>query len=99
MCFKRVETEDLLNDEQLVVIKTVMESVEQRLCKMTAVDASGGTWKTFTLSHILDKVRVQSRVALATAAIGIAATLLPEGTTFHSRLGALSFSLSSPFAT
>ena len=42
-------------------------------------------WKTFTLSHILRKVRAQGKVALATAASGIAATLLPKGTTFHSR--------------
>ncbi|KAJ8348928.1 hypothetical protein SKAU_G00275170 [Synaphobranchus kaupii] len=79
------ETGDLLNDEQRVVVKTVMESVEQGLGKMIAVDASGGTGKTFTLSHILDKVRAQGKVALATAASGIAATLLPKGTTFHSR--------------
>ena len=79
------ETEYRLNDEQHVVVDTVMESVEQALGKMIAVDASGGTGKTFTLSHILCKVRAQGRVALATAASGIAATLLPKGTTFHSR--------------
>ena len=59
-----------------------MESVEQALGKMIAVDASGGTGKTFTLSHILRKVRAQGKVALAS---GIAAALLPKGTTFHSR--------------
>ena len=52
---------------------------------MIAIDASGGTGKTFILSHILNKIRVKGLVALATAASGIAASLLPNGTTFHSR--------------
>ncbi|KAF7648788.1 hypothetical protein LDENG_00151820 [Lucifuga dentata] len=39
------ETEHLLNDEHRVVVKTVMESVDQGLGKMIAVDASGGTGK------------------------------------------------------
>ena len=59
-----------------------MESVEQALGKMIAVDASGGTGKTFKLSHILHKVQAQGKVALAS---GIAAALLPRVTTFHSR--------------
>ncbi len=62
-----------------------MDSVEQRLGKMIAVGANGGTGKTFTLSHILNKVQAQGKVALATAASGITATLLPKGTIFHSR--------------
>ena len=78
-------TEDLLNDNQRLVVKTVMDSVEQGLGMMIALDASGGTGKTYTLTHILNKVRAQGKVALATAASGIAATLLPKGTTFHSR--------------
>ena len=79
------DTEDLLNEDQRLVVTTVMESVEKGLGRMIAMDASGGTGKTFTLSHILNKVRAQGKVALATAASGIAATLLPKGTTFHSR--------------
>ncbi len=79
------QTECLLNDEQRVVVNTVMRSVEHGHGWMIAVDASGGTGKTFTLSHILNKVRAKGKVALATAASGIAATLLPKGATFHSR--------------
>ena len=78
-------TENRLNHEQQTVIKTVMESVEKSLGKMMALDASGGTGKTFILCHILYKVRAEVKVALATAASGIASTLLPKGTTFHSR--------------
>ena len=79
------DTENSLNDEQQKVVETVMESVEQGLGKMISLDASGGTGKTFILCHILNKVRAQGKVALATAASGIVATLLPKGTTFHSR--------------
>uniref|UniRef100_A0A8C4NE54 ATP-dependent DNA helicase n=1 Tax=Eptatretus burgeri TaxID=7764 RepID=A0A8C4NE54_EPTBU len=79
------QTECLLNDEQHVVVDKVMTSVEHGHGWMIAVDASGGTGKTFTLSHILNKVRAKGKVALATAASGIAATLLPKGVTFHSR--------------
>uniref|UniRef100_A0A671VV85 ATP-dependent DNA helicase n=1 Tax=Sparus aurata TaxID=8175 RepID=A0A671VV85_SPAAU len=78
-------TENRLNHKQQTVIKTVMESVVKGLGKMIALDASGGTGKTFISCHILDKVRAEGKVALATAASGIAATLLPKGTTFHSR--------------
>ena len=58
------EIEYRLNDEQRVVVNTVMDNVEQALGKMIAVDASGGTGKTSTLSHILRKVRAQGKVAL-----------------------------------
>uniref|UniRef100_A0A8C5E9X1 ATP-dependent DNA helicase n=1 Tax=Gouania willdenowi TaxID=441366 RepID=A0A8C5E9X1_GOUWI len=79
------QTENTLNLEQQSVVKTVIESVEQGLGKMITLDASGGTGKTFVLCHILNKVCAKGKVALATAASGIAATLLPKGTTFHSR--------------
>ena len=76
-----------------------MESVEKGLGKIITVDASGGTGKTFTLSNILDKVRAQGKVALATATSGIAVTLLPKRTTFLSRTSAFSFPLTSLLAT
>ena len=37
------------------------------------------------LCHILNKVHAEGKVALATAASGIADTLPPKGTTFHSK--------------
>ncbi|XP_028301369.1 uncharacterized protein LOC114462606 [Gouania willdenowi] len=79
------QTENTLNHEQKTVVKTVMESVEHGLGKMIALNASSGTGKTFVLCHILNKVRAEGKVALATAASCIAATLLPKGTTFHSK--------------
>ena len=60
-----------------------MANMEKGLGKMIALDASGGTGKTFKLCHILNKVWAEGKVALATAASGITTTLLPKGTTFQ----------------
>ena len=79
------ETQHLLNDEQRAVADCVLESVRLNLGQLIGLDASGGTGKTFTLTFILTSVRAGGKVALATASSGIAATLLPKGTTFHSR--------------
>lgn len=51
---------------------------------MFFLDAPGGTGKTFLINIILAKVRSVSKIALATASSGIAATLLPGGRTAHS---------------
>ena len=47
--------------------------------------AAAGTGKTFVSNAILRGVRVQEKIALATATSGIAAILLLKGRTFHSR--------------
>ena len=57
------------------------------------LDGPGGTGKTFVYKLLLAHVRSeqavrpldQQRVALAVASSGLAATLLPGGTTAHSR--------------
>ena len=57
------------------------------------MDGPGGTGKTFVYKLLLAHVRStqsalppdQQRIALATASSGLAATLLPGGTTAHSR--------------
>jgi hypothetical protein len=51
------------------------------------VDGQGGAGKTFLYNVILAKVRSGGKVALALASSGIAALLLDDGTTAHSRLG------------
>ncbi|CAL4067132.1 unnamed protein product, partial [Meganyctiphanes norvegica] len=48
------------------------------------IDAPGGTGKTFELSLLLAKERMNGRIALAVASSGIAATLLEGGRTAHS---------------
>ena len=74
-----------MNSEQLHVYDTVLASVNNEAGCMFALDAPGGTGKTFLLTTLLAAVRVEQKVALATATSGIAATLLPNGRTLHSR--------------
>ena len=82
---KVFDAEVQMNDEQRLIVETVTESVRQKSGQMFAIDASGGTGKTYVLRTIIHKLRLENKVILATAASGIAATLLPKGTTFHSR--------------
>ena len=51
---------------------------------MLFLDAPGGTGKTFLINLILAKLRLEGKIALATASSGIAATLLTVGRTLHS---------------
>ena len=75
----------LMNQEQLDVFNDVIKSVNQGLGKMFCVNAAGGTGKTFILETLLAAVRGDGFVALATASSGVAAQLLSNGTTIHSR--------------
>ena len=50
------------------------------------MDAPSGTGKTFLINVILDSIRKDNNIAVATAASGIAGTLLRKGTTAHSKL-------------
>ena len=67
---------------------TVLQAVRRRAPLAVFVDAPGGTGKTYTLNAILTTVRAEGLVALAVAHSGIAATLLQNGRTFHSRFKA-----------
>jgi ATP-dependent DNA helicase PIF1 len=77
-----------LNPEQRAVcdtIKAAISNPDLRPSNAFFIDSPGGCGKTFLLSHLLDSVRAQRRVAYAVASCGIAALLLPDGTTAHSR--------------
>ena len=74
-----------LNFEQKKVFQEVTKSACERLGKLFCLNASGGTGKTYTMNVILDYLRSQKKIALATALSGIAATLLHNGRTLHSR--------------
>ena len=74
-----------MNEDQLDVFNDVIESGTQNLGKMFCLNAAGGTGKTFIVTALLDAVRGDGHVALATASSGVAAQLLPNGTTIHSR--------------
>ena len=53
---------------------------------MIFLDAPGGTGMTFVINLILAKIREQSKIAVAAASSGIAATLLHGARTAHSTL-------------
>ena len=76
---------ELMNEDQLDVFDDVIKSVSHGEGKMFCVNAAGGTGKTFIVNTLLDAVRGDGFVALATASSGVAAQLLPNGTTIHSR--------------
>ena len=66
----------------------VSQSVENNSGDIFALDAPGGTGKTFLLTTLLSYVRGNENIAIATATSAIAANLLPGGRTIHSRFNA-----------
>ncbi len=78
--------QEKLNAGQREVFNAIKASVDNETGGLFAIDAPGGTGKTFVLKTILAYVRGQEKMALAMATSGIAATLLPGGRTIHSKL-------------
>ena len=74
-----------LNRQQRYVFDTVMESVNNTEGRVFCMNACGGSGKTYTINLLLAAVRAQGDIALGTALSGIAATLLDNGRTLHSR--------------
>ncbi|CAN1797450.1 ATP-dependent DNA helicase PIF1 [Linum perenne] len=62
-----------------------MDAIETKKGKFFFVHGHGGTGKTFLYNCIISKVRSTGGIALVVASSGIAATLLPDGVTAHSR--------------
>ena len=75
-----------LNNEQMGAYTQIIEAAQTGQGALFCLNASGGTRKTYLLNLMLDTVRTNGDVALATALSGIAATLLHNGRTLHSRL-------------
>ena len=75
-----------MNKDQKAVFNEILKSIELKQGRLFAIDAPGGTGKTFLLTTLLDKVRQEGNIAVATAFTGIAAILLPGGRTLHSKL-------------
>ena len=61
---------DSLNERQRLFYVDVLDSVQRNAGKVFALQASGGTGKTYTLNLILDTLRSQGKIALATALSG-----------------------------
>ncbi|KAG2797813.1 hypothetical protein PC112_g21619 [Phytophthora cactorum] len=81
-----VDQEHLLNDEQRSVYSTIINAVDNPTPGNTLffIDGPGGTGKSTLLKHILEKVRLSGKIALAVASSGIASLLLVGGRTAHS---------------
>jgi hypothetical protein len=83
---------DLFTEEQSSAFTPIQEQLDAvedgTVCggnNFFVLDAPGGCGKTFLLSTLLDYVRSNGRMALATAYSGIAAQLLDGGRTSHYR--------------
>ncbi|KAG6646090.1 hypothetical protein CIPAW_08G169300 [Carya illinoinensis] len=75
----------LLNTEQQVVYKLVLEKVFSDQNAAFFIDGPGGTGKTFLYKALLAEIRSKDLIAIATASSGVAASILPGGRTAHSR--------------
>ncbi|CAN1242488.1 ATP-dependent DNA helicase PIF1 [Linum perenne] len=76
-----------LNVQQKMAYSAVMDSIDSGRGKgnLFFLHGHGGTGKTYLYNCIVSKVRSRGQVALVVASSGIAATLLPDGVTAHSR--------------
>ncbi|CAN1819976.1 ATP-dependent DNA helicase PIF1 [Linum perenne] len=74
-----------LNNEQVIVFKQIMDSVEKGTGQCFFVEGAGGTGKTFLWKVITAKLRSEGKIVLCVASSGIAALLMPGGRTAHSR--------------
>ena len=73
-----------LTDEQNNIYELFLDRVKNKSPRLIFLDAPGGTEKTFVINLILAKISSESKIAIATASSGIAATLLQGGRTLHS---------------
>ncbi|CAF1525014.1 unnamed protein product, partial [Rotaria sp. Silwood1] len=78
--------EPLLVPDQRAAYNAILDQIEKKAGGIIFLDAPGGTGKTFVINLLLAKIRYQSKIAIAVASSGIAATLLHGGRTAHSTL-------------
>ncbi|XP_013639239.1 PREDICTED: uncharacterized protein LOC106344395 [Brassica oleracea var. oleracea] len=76
---------NLLNAEQRAIYDSVLEYVDKKEGKLLFVYGAGGTGKTFLYQTIISRLRSRKQIVLPVASSGIAALLLPNGRTAHSR--------------
>ncbi|CAN1781982.1 ATP-dependent DNA helicase PIF1 [Linum perenne] len=74
-----------LNSDQIRAYSSIMDAIETKKGKLFFSHGHGGTGKTFLYNCIISKVRSTGGISLVVASSGIAATLLPDGVTAHSR--------------
>ena len=72
--------------DQRAAYNAILDRIKRKAGGILFLDAPGGTGKTFVINLLLAKIRQQSKIAIAVASSGIAATLLHGGRTAHSTL-------------
>jgi hypothetical protein len=84
---KVAENEVKLNAEQHEIYEAVVKAVESDTSTKNIffLDSPGGCGKTFLLNSLLSKIQSLDHPTAAVATSGIAASLLKDGTTAHSR--------------
>ncbi|XP_050908116.1 uncharacterized protein LOC127121713 [Lathyrus oleraceus] len=79
------ESVSKLNNDQMIAFKTIINVIVQKHSGVFFVDGLGGTGKTFLYRTLMAILRSGGEIVLAIASSGIAATLLPDSRTAHSR--------------
>ncbi|KAE9278548.1 hypothetical protein PF008_g28593 [Phytophthora fragariae] len=81
-----VDQENQLNDGQRAIYDEILQAVDGSAegDKLFFIDGPGGTGKSTLLRHILAKVRLSGKIAIAVASSGITSLLLMGGRTAHS---------------
>ncbi|KAF8113552.1 hypothetical protein N665_0048s0013 [Sinapis alba] len=92
MTYNMVEQEEehnklihTLNEEQKIVYEAVIDSIDSMKGKLFFLNGPGGTGKTYVYKTIISRLILQGKIVLPVASSGIAAILLPNGRTAHSR--------------
>uniref|UniRef100_A0A803PB99 ATP-dependent DNA helicase n=1 Tax=Cannabis sativa TaxID=3483 RepID=A0A803PB99_CANSA len=75
----------VLNPSQKSAYEAILQSVENEEGHLFFISGHGGTGKTFLWNTLIAKLRSESKIVLPVATSGIAALLLPNGRTAHSR--------------
>ena len=78
--------EPLLVLDQRAAYKAILDQIQRKVGGIIFLDAPGGTGKTFVINLLLATIRKESKIAIAVASSGVAATLLQGGRTAHSTL-------------
>ena len=79
-------TRESLNNGQKILFDTIMEAIQDNSkSRFFFINAHGGTGKTFLFSVLISELKRKKMFALPVAFSGIAATLLEDGRTVHSR--------------
>ena len=76
-----------LTRDQKGIFDEIYKSVESDEGGIFSLNAPAGSGKTYVVNLLLSAVRSKKKIALATAVSGIAALLLDNGRTCHSRFG------------